>query len=280
MSEKRDLLENLIPYGSGVNYDDYLKVRELTSLQNPLSSPPHHDEMLFIIIHQVYELWFKLVLHELDQAIEQIDRGEVLEAHHFINRCGEIFRILVSQIHILETMRPVDFLKFRDYLRPASGFQSVQFRELEFLLGIKDERYLKFFKDRPELHSRLAKRLKGRDLRTAYYQLLKNNGFFIPESVTPSELEKKPDEKLKFLESLLTIYKNPSKNLPLYLLTESLIQLDQFLILWRTHHLRVVERLIGYKPGTGGSKGVAYLQKTVEKKAFPYLWEVRTHLEK
>ena len=268
-------------YGqSDLTYNDYLKVPELLSLQVPLSKPAHHDELLFIIIHQAYELWFKLILHEIQTAIQHMEKKEVLRAHHFIKRTVEIMKLLVSQIHILETMTPVEFLEFRDRLMPASGFQSLQFREIEFRVGLKDERYLQFFKNRPEMIKALKRRMKEADLRSAYYDLLRALGFKMPEKA--SELELKGDTKAKerIVKAILPIYQNPSNHLPLYLLSESLVDFDQYLSLWREHHVRTVERIIGFKKGTGGSSGAEYLRTTSSKKCFPSLWEVRTHLER
>ena len=252
-------------YGeSDLSYNDYLKVPQITNLQFPQSKPAHHDELLFIIIHQAYELWFKLIIHELENAIHHIVKKEVLQAQHFVHRIVEILKLLVSQIHILETMRPIDFLRFREKLMPASGFQSLQFREIEFLLGLKDEKYLKFFEKRPDVVKALNSRLKGNDLHGAYFGMLKSLGFKI-------------DGAARF-KSLCEIYQNPQDNLPLYLLSESLLELDEHLALWREHHVRVVERIIGGKRGTGGSSGVNYLRSTSQKKCFPELWEIRSHL--
>ena len=266
-------------YGSSeMTYNDYLKVPELLALQERQSEPPHHDEMLFIIIHQAYELWFKLIIHELGSAMECMKSKEVLRARHFVHRCVEIFKVLVQQIHILETMQPVEFLQFRGRLTPASGFQSMQFRELEYLSGLKEPRYLQFFKNRPDLVAILQARLDGPDLRSAYYDLLRDLGFAIPENA--SDKERAGDESVcsQILDALIPIYRNPADNLPLYLLTESLVELDQYLGLWREHHVRVVERVIGFKKGTGGSSGVEYLRATTNKKSFPLLWDVRTRL--
>ncbi len=269
------------PYGSNdLTYNDYLKVSDLLKLQRPQSSPAHHDEMLFIVIHQAYELWFKLVLHELQSALAYMDEGKVLRAHHFVKRCVEIFRILVPQIHILETMTPIEFLEFRDHLNPASGFQSTQFRELEFLAGLKDERYLKYFGDRPDLLAILRSRLEGRDLRTGFYELLSRSGFTMPQNAGALDAETENPQRTEILEALKPLYENPEANLPLYLLAESLVDLDSGLSAWREHHVRVVERVIGFKRGTGGSSGAEYLRSTTSKRCFPSLWEVRSVLEK
>jgi tryptophan 2,3-dioxygenase len=267
-------------YGRGdLTYNDYLKVDHLLGLQNPQSSPPHHDEMLFIVIHQAYELWFKLILHEMENSIAYMQSGQILRAHHFMNRINQIMKLLVQQIHILETMTPAEFLQFRDKLNPASGFQSTQFREIEFLAGLKDERYFQHFKHRPEYVQRLEQRLKGTDLRSAFYQLLRQQGFKVPELASERELA--DDESLRgaVIEAILPIYKDPSTYSKLYILSESLVEFDEYLALWREHHVRVVERVIGHKRGTGGSSGVDYLRSTTVKKCFPWLWEVRTHLE-
>lgn len=260
----------------GLTYGAYLKIDELLSLQEPQSDPPHHDEMLFIIIHQAYELWFKLILHEMEEAIRFMNKGRLLRATHFVRRVVEVMKLLVKQIHILETMTPVEFLGFRDKLHPASGFQSVQFREVEFLGGLKNEAYVNAFQGQPELQARLQKRMEQAGLRETYYELLARLGFEAPEELELND----QSQKSQILSSLVRIYQHPEDHLELYLLSESLVEFDLQLSLWREHHVRVVERSIGFKQGTGGSKGVAYLQSTVGKKCFPYLWEVRTYLEK
>jgi tryptophan 2,3-dioxygenase len=267
-------------YGQGdLTYNDYLKVDDLLGLQVPQSSPAHHDEMLFIVIHQAYELWFKLILHEMENAIAYMQSGQILRAHHFMNRINQIMKLLVQQIHILETMTPAEFLQFRDRLNPASGFQSTQFREVEFLAGLKDERYFKHFQNRPGYVARLEKRLQGTDLRSAFYQLLRDQGFNVPEKAAAVELS--GDEKMgeEVIRAIRPIYQDPSKHSQLYILSESLVEFDEYLGLWREHHVRVVERVIGHRRGTGGSSGVDYLRSTTVKKCFPWLWEVRTHLE-
>lgn len=268
-------------YGdSQLTYNDYLKVPELLQLQSLLSEPPHHDEMLFIIIHQAYELWFKLILHELEQAIELMQQRQVLQARHFLQRVVKIAQLLVSQIHILETMTAADFLQFRDRLKPASGFQSLQFREIEFLAGLKDRRYIRNFANRPDEAAALERRLQETDLRSAYYQMLRDLSLDIPVNVSHEALQDDADARSQLLTALKEIYQKPIAEMPLYVLSESLVDFDQQLSLWRYHHVQVVERIIGKKRGTGGSSGVSYLQTTTDKRCFPYLWMVRTELEK
>ncbi len=268
-------------YGkSDLTYNSYLKVPELLGLQHAQSQPPHHDEMLFIIIHQAYELWFKQILHELTSTMAALRLGDPLKANHYVKRVVEIMRLLVQQIHILETMAPVDFLEFRDRLMPASGFQSLQFRELEFLCGLKDERYFVFFKNRPEMLAALKKRQDEPDLRDAFHALIEKLGHKLPRSAKGTRVEDSVEGKEALLRILSDVYSHPSQHLPFYLLCESLVDFDQYLSLWREHHVRVVERVIGFKQGTGGSSGVEYLKSTLHKKVFPLLWEVRTHLTK
>lgn len=263
-----------------LTYNDYLKVTELLSLQIPQSEPAHHDEMLFIVIHQAYEVWFKLILHEFATVMKYMDEGDPLSAHHFMSRVVEILKVLVQQIHLLETMSPIDFLEFRDRLAPASGFQSTQFREIEFLAGMKDEKYLKYFENRPEFVALLRKRLDERDLLECYYSMMRKLGYPVALGAAKSERSGNQDGIKKILDALRPVYQKPSKHLPAYLLTEALVDFDQYLGLWREHHVRVVERVIGFRRGTGGSAGVDYLRSTTTKKAFPLLWELRTHLVK
>jgi tryptophan 2,3-dioxygenase len=290
-------------YGrSDLTYNDYLKIPELLKLQIPQSEPAHHDEMLFIVIHQVYELWFKLILHEMENAIRFMNERKILRAHHFMKRITEIMRLLVQQIHILETMTPAEFLEFRDRLMPASGFQSIQFREMEFLAGLKDESYYKHFKNRPEFIAILKDRMEKPDLKSAYYDLLNAlgaqlgdrrstiKGSTMPKNAAALEARiiydkdlpqaEAAEMKQQIIQAILPIYQDQENHLPLYLLSESLVEFDEFFGLWREHHVRVVERVIGFKRGTGGSSGVEYLQSTTSKKIFPFLWEVRTYLEK
>ena len=263
-----------------LTYNDYLQVPDLLSLQQPHSTPTHHDEMLFIIIHQAYELWFKLVLHEIEQTIEFMREDRVLRARHFLHRCVQIMRLLVQQIHIIETMAPVEFLGFRDHLNPASGFQSVQFREVEFLAGLKDPRYMRFFTDRPEIIAKLQARLDGPDLRLEIYDLLRRRGFVVPEDCRLDSLKEHPKDRAQLLSVLREVHVRCEEEsiLPVFLLLESCIEFDEFLSLWREHHVYAVERIIGRKRGTGGSSGVSYLKKTTARRLFPYLWEVRTVL--
>ncbi len=275
MTEKPSVYGN-----TDLTYADYLKIPELLSLQKRLSEPPHHDELLFIVIHQAYELWFKLILHELESSIDYMRKAQVLRAHHFVSRVVAIQKLLVQQIHLLETMTPAEFLEFRDRLMPASGFQSVQFREIEFVCGLKDESYFGHFQNRPEMIERLKRRMAEPDLRSAFYGMLKGLGYALPDRASELEAAGDATAKASIIAALKPVYQDPTGTLPLYLLSESLVELDEHLGLWREHHVRVVERVIGFRRGTGGSAGVEYLRTTTSKKCFPCLWEVRTYLEK
>ncbi|HXG68035.1 MAG TPA: tryptophan 2,3-dioxygenase family protein [Blastocatellia bacterium] len=271
----------ITPDEQRLTYGGYLKVKELTSLQKLLSDPPHHDETLFIIIHQVYELWFKQLLHEADTIIERLDRDEVLSAGRLVRRCIEIQRVLVNQVAVLETMTPMDFLAFRDRLLPASGFQSAQFRELEYVSGLKERGYLKNYPPDSEDHARLQARLEMPSLGDAFFALLRRRGFDLPTQAEceAQGLSKAEAHELRVRE-LLRIYQDAEQHYDLFLLAENLIEYDEMFALWRLRHIKMVERMIGSKPGTGGSEGAAYLKTTVERKFFPELWELRTYISK
>lgn len=252
-----------------LTYGGYLKIPDLLGLQQLESEPPQHDETLFIIIHQVYELWFKQLLHEVDAIIGRLNQNEPLSAHRLLRRCIEIERVLESQVAVLETMTPMDFLAFRDHLMPASGFQSWQFRELEFVSGLKEPRFLGHYQPGSMPYARLEARLQQPTLLDAFYAMLGRRGFTLPA-----------DDDTKRIENLKRIYEDADRHYDLFLLSESLIEYDEMFTLWRLRHVKMVERMIGTKTGTGGSEGAAYLRKTVDRQFFPDLWELRSSLSK
>jgi tryptophan 2,3-dioxygenase len=258
----------------GITYGGYLKIGELTNLQHLQSDPPQHDETLFIIIHQVYELWFKQMLHELDTIVNKLDNNDALGAIRLLRRCIEIQRVLVNQIAVLETMTPMDFLLFRDHLMPASGFQSSQFREIVALCGLKEPHFLNYLDRESPEYARLQKRLNSPSVKDAFYGLLRRRGFDLPE---PAEGSDMPGHH-KRIGELIRIYQEAEKHYDLFLLAESLIEFDEAFIVWRLRHVKMAERMIGSKTGTGGSEGVAYLQSTTTRKFFPDLWELRSYL--
>ncbi|MBV8434611.1 MAG: tryptophan 2,3-dioxygenase [Candidatus Eremiobacteraeota bacterium] len=248
-----------------LSYGSYLKVDDLLSLQRPLSQPAHHDEMLFIVIHQVYELWFKQLLHELVAAMAALDRDDLLRVTKHFRRIHTIQRLLEQQVDILETMTPQEFNAFRDHLNPASGFQSIQFREVEFACGLRRSDVLKYVELDDAQRARLERRASEPSLYDHLKALLKRRGFAVETS-----------ERL--VETFRQIYTGDDRYYDLYLLLEEFIEFDERLLLWRGRHVRMVERMIGNKRGTGGSPGVEYLARTLEYKLFPELWEVRTQL--
>jgi tryptophan 2,3-dioxygenase len=255
-----------------LTYGHYLKIDELLKLQQLLSDPPQHDELLFITIHQVYELWFKQLLHELDSVALCLDADDVLGGHRLLRRCIEIQRVLIEQITVLETMTPNDFLTFRDELMPASGFQSAQFRALEFVCGLKDAAQLEHHAPGSPARAHLERRLEARTIGDAFRELI---GRRAPSS---DGLNPAPDGAPPLVRDLLSIYQTPGAFYDLYLLAEALIEFEEMFYLWRLRHVAMVERMIGAKPGTGGSDGVGYLRSTLGRKFFPELWELRSWL--
>ncbi len=221
--------------------------------------------MLFIIIHQVYELWFKQLLHELDAAMIALDRDALPRVAKHFRRIHTIQRLLEEQVEILETMAPQEFNQFRDNLNPASGFQSVQFRELEFACGLRRTDLLRLIELGDATRARLERRSQEPSLYDRVKALLRRRGFAVDSS---SEL----------VESFRRIYSDESQHYDLYLLLEDLIELDERFLLWRGRHVRMVERMIGQRQGTGGSPGARYLESTLAYRFFPELWEVRTYL--
>ena len=261
-----------------LSYNKYLRVPELINLQTCLSSPAQHDELLFITVHQAYELWFKQILHEIDAAINLMSQDRTGEAAQALRRVIEIEKLLVMQIHILETMSPLRFLGFRDELNPASGFQSMQFREIEFSSGLKDERILREFADDNFAQKRLATRLETPSLADAFFALLRRAGFDAPADDNTDESDESVDTSNRRTRAIVELLTHTEKFYQEYQLAENLLEYDEYFSLWRSHHIKMVERMVGAKRGTGGSEGVGYLKTTLDKKFFPELWEARTYL--
>jgi tryptophan 2,3-dioxygenase len=262
-----------------LSYNKYLRVADLIGLQDCLSDPAHHDELLFITIHQAYELWFKQILHEIDAAVAQMNEDRAVAAARSLRRVVEIEKVLVNQIHILETMTPISFLGFRDQLNPASGFQSMQFREIEFSSGLKDEGTLHSFDGDEFARERLAARYHGPTLGDAFYALLGRRGLDAPaddEKLERVERRRLYERRTRAVLEVLTHFEERYEE---FQLAESLLEHDEYFALWRSHHIKMVERMVGTKPGTGGSEGVGYLRTTLDKKFFPELWEARTYLD-
>jgi len=270
------------PEPGQLTYSSYLKVPELLELQHPQSSPQHHDEMLFIIVHQTYELWFKELLHDLDAVVANLRRAgeapgtrdEVYEAARLLRRCTEITRVLVEQFTILETMLPTHFLAFRGLLEPASGFQSEQFREIEFLCGLKDEKMLRYHRPTPEAYASLKRRLEEPSLRDVFFGALQAMGKLGPADGSSTERERFEARS----RAVHALYKDEQHHRDWIDVCERLTEFDELVVSWRLRHIQLVERIIGIRMGTGGSTGASYLKLTLDKKFFPELWEARTLL--
>lgn len=271
----------IMPQGERLTYSSYLKVPELLRLQHPQSSPEHHDELLFIIVHQTYELWFRELLHDLDAVVANLraagtnpkSRDEVYEAARLLRRCTEITRVLVEQFTILETMLPTHFLAFRGKLEPASGFQSEQFRELEFLCGLKDEKMLRYHRPTPEAHALLERRLREPSLHDVFFDALRAMGkLHVDNNATERE---RFDARAR---AILALYRDERSHRDWIDVCERLTEFDELVVSWRLRHIQLVERVIGVRMGTGGSAGSSYLKHTLDKKFFPELWEARTLL--
>ncbi len=268
-------------YGANapLSYNKYLKVHELTDLQQCLSNPEQHNELLFITIHQTYELWFKQILHEIDAAIRSMNEGRVPMATRAMRRVVEIEHILVSQVRILETMTPYGFLLFRDELKPASGFQSTQFREIEFVSGAKEERMLKYFQEDEKALAKLKMRLAAPTLSETFYAVLRRRGLDAPADDASLNEEERQQNYMKRINAIVRVLTDFEKYAAEFEIQEALIEHDELISLWRSHHVKMVERMVGTKQGTGGSEGVGYLKTMLERKFFPEFWDARTYLE-
>ncbi|TCC64100.1 tryptophan 2,3-dioxygenase [Kribbella pittospori] len=252
--------------GGRLTYGSYLRLAELLDQQRLESDPPAHDELLFITIHQVYELWFKQVLHELTASRDAMLSGELWLAEHLLRRVHTIERTLTQQVDILETMTPQDFGEFRHRLSPASGFQSVQFREIEFLSGAKDPSFVRRFRGLTEVEKeRLGRRLEEPTLWDAFLVVLEKAGFGT-------------DTEDSIRDALRKVAGDRSHYAAVWELAEVLLQHDELAAAWRARHVVMVERMIGTKPGTGGSSGAGYLRSRLDLRYYPLLWDLRTTL--
>ncbi len=258
-----------------LTYGRYLRIEELLALQQPLSPGPEHDELLFIIIHQVYELWFKELLHEADRAAALLAQDDTPRAQHTLKRVLTVLKVLVAQLDILETMTPIEFLSFRERLEAASGFQSDQFRQLEFLLGVKTPAALTRFPEGSRARLALQVRYEAPTLWDAFLRYLAREGYEVPAAHLERDVTAPiaPSDDVQAL--LVTVDRGDSKNAEL---CERLVDLDEGIQEWRYRHLKMVQRTIGTRTGTGGSSGAEYLGTTVGHPIFPDLWAVRTKL--
>lgn len=265
--------KKLKSFESAVTYSSYLKVDELLNLQKPRSDGPEHDEMLFIIVHQTYELWFKCILHELSRAQQLLEIGDTHASLPVLGRVRTIFKVLVSQIDILETMTPLQFNSFRDRLEAASGFQSVQFRELEAVLGRRDASMIEHLEAESEPHQRVRSAMNRPALFDSVIKYLAKRNHKMPVDVMKRNFADTYSANEVVQESLANAYRTDPEAA---MLLERLIDIDEGLQEWRYRHVKMVERTIGMKLGTGGSSGAAYLSATLFKPVFPDLWAVRS----
>jgi tryptophan 2,3-dioxygenase len=257
-----------------LTYASYLKLDKLLDLQEPRSKPEEHDELLFIVVHQVYELWFNLMLHELERVRDELIAGELWQAVAGFKRLVSVMHTLVEQFNVVETLTPMSFNSFRDRLDTASGFQSAQFREVEFFLGYKRADVLKYQPD-PIAVERLKKRLNEPSINDALYVFLEKAGVTIPPEVKQRDVTLPTAGNTTVQDGLLRLYKNcPDMEVLFELMTD----FDEGLQEWRYRHVKLVERTIGSKQGTGGSLGVEFLKKSLFLAVFPDLWAIRHKL--
>ena len=278
MSGKVDLTNEAIHWelGSSLSYGEYLQLDKILDAQKPLTY--EHDEMMFIIVHQSSELWMRLMLHELRGVLECVRRDDLDPSFKMLARVTHVQTQLIATWDVLSTMTPSEYSAFRNALGRSSGFQSVQYRMLEFMLGNKHPQMVDVHKRDPMAHAALQSTLEAPSLYDEVLRLLSRRGYGIPEDYLTRDFKEPYVASKQVAGAWLGVYHNAEKDWDLYELAERLVDLDQKFQLWRCHHLKTVERIIGYKPGTGGSSGVAFLRRALEQTFFPELLEVRTLL--
>jgi tryptophan 2,3-dioxygenase len=262
--------------GSSQSYGEYLHLDRLLSAQQPLTF--EQDEMLFIVIHQVSELWMRLFLHELNRILECVRRDDLGPSFKIFTRIGKVQKQMMSAWEVLATMTPSDYSAFRNALGRSSGFQSVQYREIEFVLGNRNPDLVRVHRRDPEGHERLLRALRTPSLYDEALRLLSRRGYGIPPELLDRDVSEPYQSSKAVAGAWLGVYHNASKDWELYELAERLVDLDHNFQLWRFQHMKTVERIIGYKAGTGGTSGVSYLAKALELRLFPELWQIRTAL--
>lgn len=262
--------------GDKVTYSGYLDLERLLAAQHTRSD--HHDELLFIIQHQTSELWMKLVIHELAAAIEHIRSDELEPCFKILARVKHIQHQLLSQWDVLATLTPTEYLQFRDVLGTGSGFQSAQYRQIEFMLGNKDRHMLRVHAHDPDASGALKAALEAPSLYDEFLRHLSRRGMAVPSDVLERDVSEAHEADPGIVEVFKTIYLNPESHWDAYEMCEKLVDVEEQFALWRFRHLKVVARVIGFKTGTGGSSGVPFLRKMIDHVFFPELWDVRTHL--
>jgi tryptophan 2,3-dioxygenase len=261
-----------------MSYAGYLCLDGLLSQQRPLSQPPHHDEMLFIIQHQVSELWIKQLIHELEAAIRYLRQDQLDPCFKILSRAKLIQMQLFDQWAVLETLTPSEYMEFRGVLGHASGFQSYQYRKLEFLLGNKNRDALHVFAHDPEIHQDLQRALESPSLYDEFLRHLKRRGLAIPKTCVERDWFEPYQKNDELTEVFRQIYEHPREWWDAYEMCEKLVDVEEYFQLWRFRHMKTVERIIGFRHGTGGSSGVGFLRQALELTFFPELFAVRTGL--
>ena len=261
-----------------MSYGGYLCLDKVLNAQMPLSDPPVHDEMLFIIQHQTSELWMKLVIHELRAAMAPLREDDLGPCQKMLARVKHIQKQLTEQWSVLETLTPSDYMRFRDVLGSSSGFQSHQYREIEFLLGNKNAQYVKVFDYDPAIHRHLTETLNAPSLYDEFLRHLARQGHTIPAESLNRDWSQPYESQEAVIAVCETIYETTQANWQAYHFCEQLVDIEVNFQQWRFRHLKTVERIIGYKPGTGGSSGVAFLKKALDLSFFPELFAVRTRI--
>ncbi len=278
MSENRRELESSmhLELTKGSTYGDYLHLDELLAAQRPVTDV--HDEMLFIIQHHTSELWIKLLLHELDLAVTLVRTDRLVETFKIFARVGHVQRLLFEQWAVLETMTPSEYVQFRDALGKASGFQSYQYRALEFVLGNKDAATLRPHRHDSKIHAELSARLAAPSLYDEFLRWLARHGYAIPADRIERDFTQPYQRSAEVLEVFRIIYDEPDQHYAAYDMCEKLVDVEERFQLWRFRHMTTVKRIIGFAQGTGGSSGVGFLKQALDLTFFPELWDVRTHL--
>ena len=261
-----------------MTYGGYLQLDKILDAQDLVSKPPHHDEMLFIIQHQTAELWMKLMLHELAAAIGFMQRDRLDRCSKILSRVKHVQAQMFNQWAVLETLTPSEYLQFRDALGHASGFQSHQFRKLEFLLGNKGKDYLSVYSHDPVVYEELKRALESPSIYEEFLLFLHRQGFDLPTEVIDRDWSVQREGHPRVIAAFKIIYSEPQKYWDAYEMAEKLVDLEENFQLWRFRHIKTVERIIGYRMGTGGSSGVDFLRKGLEQRLFPELLDVRTEL--
>ncbi len=265
-------------FRSKLDYNAYLRLDQILDAQEPLSSPAHHDELLFIIQHQTSELWMKLAVHELRAAVEFVKRDELSPCFKILARVKQVQRMLFEQWAVLETLTPSEYAQFRNVLGQASGLQSFQNRMIEFLFGNKDAKAIKVFQHSPEIHAELTTMLNTPSLYDEFLRHLARRGFDIPATSIERDWSQPYAESADVVQVFKKIYEHPEQYWDAYEMCEKLVDVEEQFVLWRFRHMKTVERIIGFKTGTGGSSGVPFLLRGLSIRLFPELWDVRTEI--